>query len=81
MSYSKNNNQNTHSSTWTLAVLLSLGLFVGAVLGAEIPGYGMYLSLALVVLGGFGMLISEIHREQMHKKGAFAEAVQLESDF
>jgi hypothetical protein len=81
MSYPKNNNNNTHSSTWTLAVLLSLGLFVGAVLGAEIPGYGMDLSLALVVLGGFGMLISGIHREQIHKKDAVAESIQLESDF
>jgi len=80
MSY-PNTSNNSRSSSWTLAVLISLGLFVGAVLGAEIPVYGMYLSLALVVLGGFVMLISGIHREQSRKVDAVAETVQLESDF
>jgi hypothetical protein len=80
MSYPENNTRNAHSS-WTLAVLISLGLFVGAVLGAEIPGYGIYLSLSLVVLGGFVMLTSRMHKEQTIRKDAVAEALQLESDF
>ncbi len=67
--------------SWTLSVLASLGLFVGAVLSAEIPSFGIYLSLALVVLGGFMMLISGIHKEQARKKETIAEALQLEQDF
>jgi hypothetical protein len=74
----KNNKAN---SAWILSVLVSLGLFVGAVLSAEIPDYGMYLSLALVVVGGFVMLVSGIHKEQMRKQEAIAEVLQLESDF
>ena len=73
-------NEKIHLS-WTLSVLAALGLFVGAVLSAEIPSYGIYLSLALVVLGGFMMLISGIHKEQTLKKEIVTEALQLESDF
>jgi len=67
---------------WLLSILIALGLFVGAVLSAEIPSYGMYLSLALVLAGSSLMLISSIHREQTAKKKAVMEAaLQVESDF
>ncbi|MFI5420593.1 MAG: hypothetical protein ACHQ1H_06460 [Nitrososphaerales archaeon] len=79
MAYPRKNEK--FSQSWALSVLASLGLFVGAVLSAEIPSYGIYLSLALVILGGFMMLISGIHREQARKKETVVEALQLEPDF
>ena len=80
MTYNSKNSNKAHS-TWILSVLISLGLFVGAVLSAEIPVYGMYLSLSLVVFGGFVMLISGIHKEQMRTQEVIAETLKLESDF
>ena len=73
-------NEKTHL-TWTLSVLAALGLFVGAVLSAEVPTYGIYVSLTLVVLGSFLMLISGISKEQARKTEAVAETVQLDADF
>ncbi|MDA4130290.1 MAG: hypothetical protein OK457_05930, partial [Thaumarchaeota archaeon] len=69
-------------SLWPLSILSALGLFVGAVLSAEIATYGMYLSLALVLLGSSLMLVYSIHREQTTKKKAVLETpFQVESDF
>ncbi|MDA4111553.1 MAG: hypothetical protein OK439_03380 [Thaumarchaeota archaeon] len=60
-------------SSGPLPILLSLALFVAAVLSAEIASYGMYLALSLIVLGGFAMIISGIRKEQGSKKEAVLE--------
>ena len=75
-----NSRKNQKLSFWPFSVLISLGLFVAAVLSAEIPSYGIYISLALIVLGGFVMLVSGIHKEQASRKGILIEAGQSEQD-
>ena len=53
--------QSKRSRTLLVASML---MFIGAVLSATFLRYGIYVSLALVVLGGFSMLISSKLREE-----------------
>lgn len=50
-------------------LVISTGLFVLAVLFSLIGGIGFYLSLALVVIGGFSMIIVGMARESNSKTG------------
>ncbi len=47
-------------------MLVSVLSFIAAVSSVMIPNYGLYISLALVVFGGFTMLISGTIRERVN---------------
>ncbi len=44
-------------------LVISIGIFLLAVLFTMIQGFGLYVSLALLVLGSFSMIIAGILRE------------------
>jgi peptidoglycan/LPS O-acetylase OafA/YrhL len=61
--------QNNRKSTPLILAVMSASIFILAVLFSAIPAVGFYISLALVVLGGFTMLIAGMIREASTKKG------------
>jgi hypothetical protein len=52
-------------------IVISTGIFLLAVLFTLIRGFGLYVSLGLLVLGCFSMIIAGIHRETS-RAGQFA---------
>ena len=51
-----------------ILAIMSTSIFILAVLFSAIPSIGFYVSLALVVVGGFTMLVAEIIREAAAKR-------------
>jgi len=55
--------QYNRNKTSLILAAMSASIFILAVLFSAIPTFGFYISLGLVVLGGFAMLIAGIIRE------------------
>ena len=60
--------QNNRKKTPLILAVMSAAIFILAVLFSAIPSVGLYVSLALVVVGGFTMLVAGIIREAGSKR-------------
>jgi len=60
--------QNNRKRTPLILAVMSASIFILAVLFSAIPSVGFYISLGLVVVGGFTMLVAGIIREATTKK-------------
>jgi hypothetical protein len=59
---------NHRKRTSLILTILSPCIFILAVLSSAIPSFGLYISLVLVVLGGFAMLTAGILRESTARR-------------
>jgi hypothetical protein len=73
-------NSSSRKITSSKLLAISIATFALAVLASQIPGYGTYVSLALVVLGGFGMLVIGIHSDSVKARSKIRAPDELEED-
>ena len=64
--------QNSRRKTPMILAVMSAAIFILAVLFSAIPSIGFYISLGLVVVGGFTMLVAGIIRDSGSKRGLVA---------
>ena len=64
--------QNSRKKIPMILAVMSAAIFILAVLFSAIPSVGFFISLALVVVGGFTMLVAGIIRESGSKRGLLA---------
>ena len=73
--------QNSRNETPLILAVMSASIFILAVLFSAIPTIGFYVSLGLVVIGGFAMLVAGIIREAGVKGELLTVKQSSDADF